>query len=543
VIAADEGIMPQSREHLHICNLLRIKSGLVAITKADLVEPDWLELVSDEVGEFVKGTFLEGTEIVPVSSKTGLNLDILKEKIKAVALKIEPKPEKGLFRLPVDRVFTMKGFGTVVTGTAVSGSVSVEEAVEILPFGKSPKVRGLHSHGRAVKKVLAGQRTAVNLQGIEKEDLKRGDTLVSPGRFTPTYSLDVNVQLLPQSPVLKSRSLVHFHLGTAETVARVILYGAEQLEPGSGCYGQLRLKNPVIAQAGDRYIIRRFSPLETIGGGEVLDPSPSRRKKRDGTDDLMTFEKGTLEDKIAVKVGKASLAGMARAAVEGWIGAEVPVVRDAVGALKSQKMLIKLDETLFHRDAFDSFRQGVVRRLEESHRKNPLKDGVQKEEIRARMRVEQKVFSSLIASVEEVVSEKSLLRLKGFRTALSGEDKSSVLKMLEDKGFNPPTKAELAGKLSMSERQVGDVLKLMHNEGAVTRINDDISLSGKAYDKMIGLLREHFGKKADMTVAEFRDMLGTTRKYALPYLEYLDSNSVTLRVGDVRKLLLKAEAK
>lgn len=539
VIAADEGIMPQSREHLYICDLLRTRSGLVAITKADLVEPDWLELVKEEVREFVKGTFLEGAEVVPVSSRTGFNLELLKSKIKETALKTARKPEGGLFRLPVDRVFTLKGFGTVVTGTVVSGSVSNDESVEVLPLGISSKVRGLHSHGRAIKRIHAGQRAALNLQGIEKDDLGRGDTLVGPGRFSPTRSIDAKFQLLDKAPPLKSRNLVHFHLGTSETIARVVLYERERLGPAEGCYCQFRLDNPVVAQAGDRYVIRRFSPLETVGGGEVLDPSPSRRRKKDGIDDLVVLEQGPLEDKIATKTKKAGLKGMTGESVEGWINAEVPAVKEAVNRLVSNRTLMRFENVLMHKDSVEGFRKSIIGRLEEFHKKNPLKDGLNKEEIRARMMIEPRLFGGLVALLEEVSQEKDLLRLKGFRTMLSEEDKSKVADMLKDKGFQPPTKAELAGETGMDEKELGDVLKLMSKEGTVKRINDSMYLNRETYDRMIALLKEHFNSKKEMTVSEFRDMLGTTRKYALPFLEHLDSNAVTLRVGDVRKFLLK----
>ena len=232
VIAADEGVMPQSREHLYICDLLKIKSGLIVITKADLVESDWLELMKDEVRNFVRGTFLEGAPVVPVSSKTMFNIDVLKEEIRKVALKVEPKPTRGLFRLPIDRVFTLKGFGTVITGTALSGNISVDDSVEILPSNLKSRVRGLHSHGKPIQTAYAGQRVAINLQGIEKEELKRGDAAVVPGRYIPTKIIDAKIELLRDSPDLKNKSLVHFHLATSETIARVILYGRNELKAG-----------------------------------------------------------------------------------------------------------------------------------------------------------------------------------------------------------------------------------------------------------------------------------------------------------------------
>jgi selenocysteine-specific elongation factor len=539
VIAADEGVMPQSREHLHICNLLKIKSGLIAVTKADLVDPEWLELVTDEARGFVRGTFLEGAEVIPVSSTTGENIGLLKEKIGVLARDVEPKPSRGLFRLPVDRVFTLKGFGTVVTGTAVAGAVSVEEQVEILPRGITTRVRGLHSHGKAMEKVHAGQRAAINLQGVEKEDLERGDTVVALGRFSPAYGLDCKVQLLADAPPLKNRSLVHFHLGTSETVARVILYGTEKLAPGESSYCQMRLKAPVVAQAGDRYIVRRFSPLETIGGGEVLDPFPLRRRKKEGVSDLEVFENGSLAEKIAMKVRKSPLRGMQGEAVEGWIKAESPAIRDAVGEFAAKGVLMKLNGLLFHVEAFNRFKREVIRMLEEFHGQNPMKPGMPKEELRARMKVEPRLFTGLVSSVSEVRAEKDLVMLKDFSASLSEEDKERVLKALREKGFQAPPRAELASELSMNEKKITDILKLMDGEGSVRRINDSVYVSAEAFDRMMGLLKEHFKARGEMTVAEFRDLLGTTRKYALPLLEYLDSNRVTLRVGDIRKLLLK----
>jgi selenocysteine-specific elongation factor len=296
VIAADEGVMPQSREHLAICDLLKIKSGMIAVTKSDLVDADWLALVQDEIKEFVKGTFLEGSLIMPVSSRTGDNLPLLKEEIKNLALKIDPKTSEGLFRLPIDRVFTLKGFGTVITGTAVSGKILLDDALEILPAGIKTKVRGLHSHGRAIDTAYAGQRVAINLQSVEKEALKRGDVAVTPSSFYDTRSLDAFLELLKDAPLLKNNSLVHFYSGTSETIARVLLYEKQELKPGETCYCRLRLQDPVVVMSGDRYIIRRFSPLETLGGGEILDPSPVTRRRSEGSADLGSIHTGNIDD-------------------------------------------------------------------------------------------------------------------------------------------------------------------------------------------------------------------------------------------------------
>jgi selenocysteine-specific elongation factor len=542
VIAADEGIMPQSREHLHICNLLKIKSGLVAITKVDLVEKDWIELVKDDVRNFVKGTFLEGAAIVPVSSKTMFNIDLLKEKIKDSALNVEPKPTKGLFRLPIDRVFTLKGFGTVVTGTAVSGSISVDEDVEILPSNIKSKVRGLHSHGKPIKTAYAGQRVAINLQGIDKEELKRGDSVVVPERFIPTKKVDAVVELLSDAPILKNKSLIHFHLGTSENIARIILYGKNELKSGEHCYCQFRLREPVIAMSGDRYIVRRFSPVETIGGGEVLDPLSFRRSFKEDFDDLRIFETGTLSEKIATKVKGAGIRGLNVSLLEGWIKAEIPSINDSIKKLKDNGILMQFEDILVHNNSFNSFRETAKKIINDFHKKNPLKPGMLKEELRARLNIEPRLFSNLTTSLKDIVLEKEIVRLSTFSAALSQVDetlKIKIIGLLEKVEFQPPTKEELCQSLRLDQKHLSDILKLLVKEGDLVRITDSVYITSSVYNKMIEKLKGFYSKKPEMTVAEFRDVLNTTRKYALPFLEYLDSNKITLRVGDIRKFLLK----
>jgi len=543
VIAADEGVMPQSREHLYICNLLKIKSGLIVITKTDLVERDWIDLMKDEVRNFVRGTFLEGSPIVPVSSKTMFNIDILKEEIRKVALKVEPKPTRGLFRLPIDRVFTLKGFGTVITGTALSGSISVDDAVEILPSNIKSKVRGLHSHGKPMRTAYAGQRVAINLHGIEKEELKRGDAVVVPGRFIPTRIIDAKIELLRDSPDLKNKSLVHFHLATSETVARVILYEKNELKSGEKGYCQFRLQDPVVSTSGDRYIVRRFSPVETIGGGEVFDPSPPRRKQKDIAEVLTTFEEGSLNDKISLKFLQSGLHGISVMALEGWIKAEIPAIREAIETLKKSGVLLVIEDLLIHKTFFDLFREKVLQTLKTFHSRNPLKPGMPKEELRAAFRIDPKPFGGLIASLKDVVMEKEIIRLKTFSTVLSQAEetlKTRILDLLRENEFQPPSREELSQSLKLEQKHLSDILKLLVKEGNLVRISDSMYVASSAFNKMIAALKNFYSKKSEMTVAEFRDILGTTRKYALQILEYLDSNKITLRVGAVRKLLLKS---
>lgn len=541
VIAADEGIMPQSREHLSICNLLKIKSGLIAITKSDLAEKDWLDLVIDETRDFVKDTFLEGAEIVPLSSKTGFNLDLLKEKIKEAALRVEPKPVKEVFRLPIDRVFTLKGFGTVVTGTLISGSISLDEPVEILPSGLISRVRGLHSHGHAIQKAYAGQRVAINLQGVDKEALMRGDVTITPKTITPTRTIDARIELLDNVPPLKSKSLVHLHISTSETIARVILYDREELKPKDSCFCQLRLSDPVIALSGDRFILRRFSPVITIGGGTVLDPSPSRRKRTEGTNDLEMLEEGALPEKIAVKVKKSGLEGMDLRTLSGWIKADTPAIEGSIRILLDDGRLIKLDNRLLHIDVYRNITSAILNTVRDSHKKNPLIPGIQKEELRTQLKVPREIWGALLSAIKDIAAEKDIVHLRDFRAASTDESliSSGIISVLEKARFQPPSKEEVSEALNVPIKTVTDMLKLLSKEGRLVRINDSMYITASVHTEMLGILRSFYAGHPSMTVAEFRDLLGTSRKYALPFLEYLDSNKMTLRVGDVRKLLLK----
>jgi selenocysteine-specific elongation factor len=545
VIAADEGIMPQSREHLAICELLKIKTGLVVITKADLVEDDWLQLVTEDVKKFVHGTFLEEAEIVPVSSKSGLNLGLLKKKIGELAAIVRPKLIKGIFRLPIDRVFTLKGFGTVVTGTALSGTLGIDEPVEILPSGIRSKARGLQTHGSGVEQAYAGQRIGLNLQGVERELLSRGDVVVTPDRFSPTYALDARLEMLANAPPLKSRSRVHFYSGTSETVARIILYGTDEVRAGESCFCQLRLEDPIVGLSEDRYILRRFSPLETIGGGEILDPHPVRRKKKMGTEDLELFEKGSITDKIAALVRRSRFQGHSILQIEGWFNAELPEIASTIDRLVGKGILARNRSMLFHRESLEAFMCEMKDVLKKYHRDNPLKPGMPKEELKTGLLPENRggdVIFDLVAGMDDIVIEKDIVRLKGFSATLSTSGqglREKIFSILGRDSFQPPLKPELARELGISEKETGDILRHLSQEGALVRINDSMYISSEQHVRMIELLKGFFAKKSEMAVAEFRDLLSTSRKYSIPFLEYLDSNKMTLRVGDIRKFMLK----
>jgi selenocysteine-specific elongation factor len=543
VIAADEGVMPQSREHLAICDLLGIGRGLVVLTKTDMVDADWLELVKDDVRAFIAGTFLEGAPIVAVSSKTGENLDALRETIHRMALETTVKSERGVFRLPIDRVFTLKGFGTVVTGTATGGKISVDETVEILPRGITCKVRGLHSHGKPIRMARAGQRVAVNLQGIEKDELVRGDTLVSPGRLESTTVIDARVRLLKDAPQLKTMSPVHFHTGTAETVGRIVLYDTEVLRPGEEAFCKFRIDNPVVAMSGDRFVIRRFSPLQTLGGGVVLDPSPRRRRRADGIADIEVYASGDLARALETKIGREGIHGMTAARLEGWIKADVPEIAAAVQSLRKGGAVLPVEDAFIHSTAVAAFREKVLARLREFHRANPLKPGMAKEELRGMFPgLPARIFGGLLALTREVAVEQELVRSAGHKVELTEIDEATrtrVLGKLAEGGFQPLLLKELADELKIPEKRVADIFKLLATEGRLKRITDAVYITKERYDEMIALLRKFQAAKPEMTVAEFRDLIGTTRKFALPFLEHLDSSRVTMRIGEARKIILK----
>ncbi len=542
VIAADEGVMPQSREHLHICNLLKIKSGLIAITKADLVEKEWLELVQDDVRNFVKGTFLDGSELVAVSSKTFFNIDLLKEKIREAALKTEPKPTQGLFRLPIDRVFTLRGFGTVVTGTAVSGSLSVGDDVEILPSGIKSKVRGLHSHGKHIQTAYAGQRVAINLQAVNKEDLKRGDAVVVPGKCIPATMIDAKLELLANAQTVKNRDIVHLHIGTSENAARVILYGRNELKSGENCYCQFRLREPVIAMSGDRYIIRRFSPVDTIGGGEVLDPTSYKMSHKKSLDDLNMLDSGTLSEKIALKVKRGGIHGIKISLIEGWIREEVTAIMHSIEELKVKGILHQYDDILLHDINVNAFSNLLKNKIKDFHERNPLRPGIQKEELRTYLNLDPRLFGCLISTSEDIIIEKEIVRLAAFRPVLTQTDealKTSLIELLEKCGAQPPDVDKLCKLFKVEQKHLSDILKFMVNKGSIVKINNSLYITSSVYRKAMENLKSFFCKKSEMTVKEFKETFPTNAQYAIYFLEYLDSNKVTKRVGDLRRFSLE----
>jgi selenocysteine-specific elongation factor len=546
VIAADEGVMPQTREHLAICNLLQVKKGLIALTKTDMVDKDWLALVQEEVREFVKGTFLEKSPLVPVSSKTGENLPALVQELAKLTNEVTPKSSNGILRLPIDRVFTMKGFGTVITGTLLSGSISTEQEVEILPRGVKTKVRGIQSHNQASSRSIAGQRTAVNLQGIEKEQLSRGDTIVSAGFFTPTKTLDARLALLKAAPRgLKSGSRVRFYNTTQEAIGRITILGTNELAPGEEVFIQLRLDKPVIIQHGDRYILRFYSPMETLGGGMVLNPHARRHKPssmQESLKNLGIIETGSLEDQLALFVAGAGLAGMEENAIIGSFATDKQDITKALASLAQKKTVFRIDNLSVHASQLLALEKKIVDLITKYHKSNPLKPGLEKEELKGmlRMRVAPKVLNLVtdgLVKKQQLSAESAKLKLPSFKPAIDQVAlKDKIVAAIKQGGSQPPTREELPALLNITDKDARDLLKLLAQENSIVRINDSLYLFQNTIESIRLDLRKHLEEKKEIAMGEFRDLAKTSRKFAVPIMEYFDSQKLTQRVGDKRVL-------
>lgn len=548
VIAADEGIMPQTREHLAICDLLHVKKGIIALTKTDMADKDWLALVTDEVRDFVKGTFLEKSPIVPVSSKTQENLPALVQELAKLSNEVSPKSSNGILRLPIDRVFTMKGFGTVITGTLLSGTISVEQEVDILPNGIKTRVRGIQSHNKAVQRAVAGQRTAVNLQGVEKDQLSRGDTIVSAGFFSTTKTLDAKLDLLKQAPRgLKTGSRIRFYNTTQEAIGRLTILGSNELTPGEEAFVQIRLEQPVIVQHGDRYILRFYSPMETLGGGVVLNPHTRRHKQAAMKESLQTLgvlEKGPIGEKLALLISGKGLAGMEESAIIGDMAADKQEIQTALAALVQKKMILRVDNLYVHTSHVEELEKKALDLVKQYHKDNPLKPGLDKEELKGvlRMRLSPKVLNAALDGLvkkKQLETEGSKLRVPGFKAAggkVQDEVKNRIVEAIRKGGSQPPVREEFPALFGISDKDARDLLKLLADEGRTVRINDSLHLDRDVLEKIRGDLKNHLAEKKEITMAEFRDLARTSRKFAVPLMEFFDSQKLTQRVGDKRVL-------
>src|SRR5258708_28298737 len=483
VIAADESIKPQTREHFEICRLLSIPRGITVITKADLVDEDTLSVVRMEIEDFVRGSFLDVSRspVVAVSALKGTGLEELKKEIVRLTAEVPARDTEALFRLPIDRVFTMKGFGTVVTGTLIAGKIKKEEEVEIFPQRQRARVRGVQVHGSMTDQAIAGQRTALNLAGVQMEDLARGMTLAAPGLLEPTQRIEVQIALLHDAKPLKNRARVHFHAFTSETIAEITLRGATELKPGSMGFAQLRTADPVLLLPGDRAILRQFSPVVTIGGAVVLDAFPLPRLKKDA---LMVFLKtlaeGTRQEVLLARIGRRGHEGLALSVAVRETGLKQSVLQPIIAALVQQKQITQVGEFLVSSQAFLKARENIIAALDAFHKANPLVAGISKEELREKLGLHQTVMEAVLAQLArdkkaEVIGEQ--VRLAGRGVELKDDEakaKEQIEKAFADAGLKVPLMKEVLDKLPVDKARAQKLVTLLMRDRVLVKLADDL---------------------------------------------------------------------
>jgi selenocysteine-specific elongation factor len=534
VIAADESIKPQTREHFDICMLLGIRKGMVVLTKADLATGDLLELARLEAGEFVRGSFLEDAPMVAVSAVTGAGLDVLRAELAKLAAAVPEKDASQYFRLPIDRAFAMRGFGTVVTGTLVSGAVRVDQDVELHPARKRVRVRGVQVHGTSVEMAIAGQRTALNLAGIDASELARGMVLAEAGRFQPTSSIDCAFQLLPSAKPLKHRAPVHFHAGAALVEAEIRrLHGTEPLAPGSREYVRMVLSEPLLLLPGDRFIVRKFSPVVTIGGGVVLDIAPPRRAS---SDRLRILETAPLPERIALLARESRYGiGMAElVARTGLLEADLRKASASVIVLESPQFWL-LDPGWVTNQL-----EALHQHLKQFHRQNPLQAGVSKEELRSKHLAGAPpwLMDALLARSDTLTAEGETVRLSSHRVALKQDEEEAAAKIenaFRSGGLATPAVHEVLAKSGVDPNRARTLLQLMLRDRRLVRISDELVFHASAMQSLRALLAQKKGQR--FSVPEFKDWTGISRKYAIPLLEHLDRERITRREADARVVL------
>jgi selenocysteine-specific elongation factor len=544
VVAADEGIKPQTREHFDICWLLHVRRGLTVITKSDLVDRDTLDVVRLELEDFLRGSFLDGAPIVPVSSRTGEGIDELKQELARVALDAPAKDSTALFRLPVDRVFVMKGFGTVVTGTLVSGSVRPGDEVEIFPMRRRARARGVQVHGYTADRAVAGERTALNLAGVTHEELHRGVTLASPAALRPTQRADVLFNLLPSARALRDRANVHFHTYTSETIAQVVLYRGAQVVPGGTAYAQLRFADPLLLLPEDRFILRQFSPVITVGGGVVLDAQPMLRPRKDEVLAFLAALADASRDRALlariVRRGHAGLTISQAVAETGWRANEV---EDIAVELARRGEIVRAGETLLSREAFLETRAATETSVQTFHRTNPLMEGIGREELRDRLLLSPEVFTT---ALDALVGEGKLalagdqIKVAG-RSVVMKDEEAEARKMIEiafaQAGLKVPALKEVLAGLPVEKARAQKIVTLLLRERVLIKLGDDLVFHRNALDDLRRSVTEYKARSPRIDVGKFKDLAGVSRKYAIPLLEYLDRERVTRRVGDERVIL------
>ena len=548
VIAADEGVMPQTREHLAILDLLQIQNGIVVLTKIDLItDSDWLDLIEEDIRSTLSGTSLTDAPIVRVSARTKTGLSELIDILSSVLQESPVRPDLGRPRLSIDRVFSIAGFGTIVTGTLLDGKFSSGEEVEILPSQKTGRIRGLQNHKKKESIAIAGSRTAINISGLDVEDIQRGEVVVHPHQYTPTRMLDINFRLLSDaSGPIKHGIETKLFIGTSETIAKVRLLGTEILEPGQSGWLQLELRSPVIAVRGDRFILRRPSPSETLGGGSIVDPHPKYRHKRFSNDVITNLEsllQGSPADillQASLALGASQLGDVilrARLSDEQGISAFEELINEgSLICLDGEKQLPFKEKLVISLQHLNSITSQIDIILSEYHLKNPLKPGISREELKSRLKLSTAINNSILSrlAASQLLAEKGSLIVKpDFEITFTPSQIASIkslLKRFENTPFSPPSVKECITDIGE------DIFNAMVNLGEFKQVSADVVFLPKDFDSLVTKSREFIEMNGQITVAEARDLFNTSRRYVLALLEYMDSIGFTSRDGDVRRL-------
>lgn len=545
-IAADEGIMPQTREHMDIIELLGVDKGLVVMTKKDLVDEEWLLMVEEEIREYMQGTVLQGAPILAVSALSKEGIPELLAATEAIADKVQEKSATGYARLPIDRAFTIAGFGTVVTGTLWSGRINAGDILELMPGKGQVKVRNLHVHNEKVTTALAGQRVAINLQGVELAEVGRGDLLATPGTLVPSYRIDVRLKLIKSSKrSLTNWNRVRFHLGTDEAMGRVILLDREQLNPGDEALAQLVMEKPVVAYKGDRFVIRYYSPVTTIGGGVIIDPNASKQKRFNETvlKGLNLKEEGSLYDRILLELENRPEEIKSLDDLVKMTGSTEAAVLAEMEQLELDGRVADLrNHNYISHSGIEQIREGITAWLQKHHRRYPLRNGYPREDLRSRFYpgISARLFNLIVKHLEEqqmLVSVQNNLALPEHQPRPGPQEQITIdhiMEALEKDFYSPPSLSELKENLKVSDDTINEVIAYLSEKGQVQKISQEMIFSAQALHRGKELLEGYFKGQTELTLATARDLFKTSRKYALPLLEYYDRIRFTRRVKDIR---------
>jgi selenocysteine-specific elongation factor len=543
VIAADEGIKPQTREHFDICRLLGIQHGIVVLTKSDLVDAETLEVVRLELEDYLRGSFLEHAPIIPVSALNGAGLDDLKCELVTMSGKIPARNSKAITRLPIDRVFTMKGFGTVVTGTLVGGTIRKEDELQLFPPGQQVRIRAVQVHGKNEDQAVAGERTALNLAGIEKQEIERGMMLVSPGLLQASPRIDVQVSLLPSAKPLKNGSRVHFHAFASEVIATVQLYEADVLKAGKDAFAHLRLDAPLVLIPGDRFIIRQFSPVITIGGGVVLDAAPLKTPTAPRLQFLKTQAGANQDAQALARIARRGEEGVTTARLIAETGRTRQEVEGHTTKLLADQKIVKRGDLHLAANEFQSVLAKLSRFVSEFHARNPLVPGISKEELREQATLSPTVFA---AALDDAVKDRKLVitgdlvHLPGRGVVMKDEEAESrkiIEQAFASAGLKVPALKDVLAGLKIDKARAQKLVTLLLREKVLIKVSDDLVFHQSALAELRKTLAAQKARSPKIDVAGFKDLTGVSRKYAIPLLEYLDRERVTRREGDQRTIL------